>query len=178
MLPEKNSKEIFKNFAVFFILCVDKIKIYGIIIITVMITVIEIKKGGLKDFMVLKKSKQRDAIKAYLMSRKDHPTADQIYTELREEHPNLSLGTVYRNLTLLESIGEIQRFQCGTNSDRFDGNASNHYHFICDKCGSVHDIPLDMQKSLQELAQKHFDGQIDYYLTYFHGRCADCTKEV
>ena len=59
--------------------------------------------------MVLKHSRQREEIKNFLMTRKDHPTADVVYMNLRQEFPNISLGTVYRNLTLLADIGEILR---------------------------------------------------------------------
>ena len=54
----------------------------------------------------LKYSRQRESIKANLMSRHDHPTADALYASIREEFPNISLGTVYRNLNLLTDIGE------------------------------------------------------------------------
>ena len=126
--------------------------------------------------MVLKRSRQREAILNYLMTRTDHPTADQIYAAIREEYPNISLGTVYRNLALLEELGEIQRFRSGT-TDHFDGNAANHYHFICNKCGCVQDLMLPLQQSLCELAQTGFTGSIDYHLMYFYGRCQKCKKE-
>ncbi len=126
--------------------------------------------------MVLKRSRQREAILNYLMTRTDHPTADQIYAALREEYPNLSLGTVYRNLSLLEELGEIQRFRAGT-TDHFDGNAANHYHFICNECGCVQDLTLPLQKSLCDLAQTGFAGNIDYHLMYFYGRCSDCNQK-
>ena len=124
--------------------------------------------------MNLKYSKQREAIKTFLMSRKDHPTADQVYSAVREEHPNISLGTVYRNLALLEEVGEIQRLHVNGNTDRFDADVSNHYHFVCDCCGCVQDIPMEMQVSLCTAAQKHFNGVIDYYYTCFHGKCENC----
>ena len=53
----------------------------------------------------LKHSKQRELIKAFLMTRKDHPTADVVYTNVRQQNPNISMGTVYRNLTLLADLG-------------------------------------------------------------------------
>lgn len=144
--------------------------------ISVIVTIIvSSHEGG--DQVVLKHSRQREAIKTYLMSRTDHPTADQIYAALREEFPNISLGTVYRNLSLLEELGEIQRFRSGT-TDRFDGNAANHYHFICNECGCVDDIPLELQNSICELAAKAYNGTIDYHLTYFYGKCQNCIKKI
>ncbi len=61
----------------------------------------------------LKYSRQREAIKKQLMQRNDHPTADMVYTDIRKEYPNISLGTVYRNLALLSELGEIKRLVTG-----------------------------------------------------------------
>ncbi len=59
---------------------------------------------------MLKYSRQREAIKNFLMTRHDHPTADVVYSNVRTEFPNISLGTVYRNLTLLADLGEISGY--------------------------------------------------------------------
>ena len=80
---------------------------------------------------MLKYSKQREAIKNFLVTRYDHPTAETVYLNIRKEFPNISLGTVYRNLNLLAEIGEIQKLSSGIGPDRFDGNPAPHYHFIC-----------------------------------------------
>lgn len=122
----------------------------------------------------LKKSRQREAIKQFLMSRKDHPTAEVIYRNVRNEFPNISLGTVYRNLALLSDIGEIQKLSCGTESDHFDGNAAPHHHFICTKCQAVIDLKMDSINHICLIAGQHFDGVIDSYTTYFYGKCKNC----
>ena len=90
----------------------------------------------------LKYSRQRESIKACLMNRHDHPTADALYASIREEYPNISLGTVYRNLNLLVETGEIQRLTCGDGADHFDGNPRPHYHFMCRECKQVYDCLL------------------------------------
>ena len=72
---------------------------------------------------VLRYSKQRESIKKYLCGREDHPTADMIYTSIREEYPNISLGTIYRNLSLLVEIGEIQKITTD-GADRFDARVT------------------------------------------------------
>ena len=74
----------------------------------------------------LKYSRQRESIKASLMSRKDHPTADAVYASIREEFPNISLGTVYRNLNLLVELGEVQKLTFGDGKDHFDADTSLH----------------------------------------------------
>lgn len=127
--------------------------------------------------MVLKHSRQRDMIKAFLMGRKDHPTADVVYTNVRQENPNISMGTVYRNLTLLSDIGEIQRLRLGDGVDHFDADTSEHYHFICEDCGSVMDLDMPNIDVIQETANEHFDGMITGHMTYFFGSCGNCTKK-
>ena len=72
----------------------------------------------------LKYSRQRESIKENLMHRRDHPTADMIYTDIRKIYPNISLGTVYRNLALLSDLGEIRKLTVDGGADRFDGNIS------------------------------------------------------
>ncbi len=126
--------------------------------------------------MILKHSKQRDAIKNFLMTRKDHPTADVVYTKVREEFPNISLGTVYRNLTLLSEIGEITRIRVGDGIDHFDADVSSHYHFVCAHCGSVLDLDMESLSHINEIAGAGFDGKITGHITYFYGTCPDCTK--
>lgn len=130
--------------------------------------------------MALKHSKQRDLIKNFLMSRKDHPTADVVYMNVRQQQPNISLGTVYRNLTLLADIGEIQRLRLGDGVDHFDADISEHYHFICNDCGGVLDLEMDNISSITNIAQKCFDGHIAGHVTHFYGSCSSCmrTKEV
>lgn len=126
--------------------------------------------------MALKRSKQRDLIMTFLMSRKDHPTADIVYMNVRKENPNISLGTVYRNLTLLSDLGEIQRLRVGDGVDHFDADTSPHYHFVCSDCGGVIDLEMDSINHIQEIAGAGFDGQIAGHVTYFYGSCGSCIK--
>lgn len=127
--------------------------------------------------MALKHSKQRDMIKDFLMSRKDHPTADVVYMNVRLKQPNISLGTVYRNLTLLADIGEIQRLRLGDGVDHFDADISEHYHFICNNCGGVIDLEMDSISSITDIAQKNFDGCIAGHVTHFYGSCSNCMTQ-
>lgn len=122
----------------------------------------------------LKYSRQREAIKAFLMTRKDHPTADTVYSNVRDIFPNISLGTVYRNLTLLADIGEISRLRLGDGVDHFDANTDPHYHFICTRCGRVMDLDIDILGTINDIAGMNFNGQIDGHITYFYGICGDC----
>ena len=127
--------------------------------------------------VVLKHSRQRDSIKQFLMSRTDHPTADVVYQQLRIIYPNISLGTVYRNLALLTELGEIQKLSCGDGVDRYDGLVKPHYHVICTKCHKVMDLDMDYHEEVDQIASRHFKGKIQKHITNFYGLCEDCLKE-
>ena len=126
----------------------------------------------------LKYSRQREAIKEFLNSRYDHPTADTVYENMREIYPNISLGTVYRNLSLLVNIGEVMKITTPNGPDRYDARTVPHNHFICTNCHSVIDLEMEDTKDLVKLAAKQFDGQIDGCTTHFFGLCKICTKKV
>ncbi|MBE5869509.1 MAG: transcriptional repressor [Lachnospiraceae bacterium] len=128
--------------------------------------------------MALKYSRQREEIKSFLMTRKDHPTADVVYTNVRMQYPNISLGTVYRNLTLLADMGEIARLRVGDGVDHFDADTSPHYHFVCNDCGSVIDLEMEDINSILEIAGANFDGRITGHITYFSGSCGKCCNKA
>lgn len=121
-----------------------------------------------------KRSRQRESIREFLISRKDHPTADIVYASVRRRNPNISLGTVYRNLTLLAKSGEIKRLSLGDGVDHFDADTSPHYHFVCRECGSVIDLEMDSIEKIVDAARANFDGQIEGHMTYFYGICSHC----
>lgn len=124
----------------------------------------------------LKHSRQRDCIKEFLMGRYDHPTADMVYSHVREEFPHISLGTVYRNLSLLSELGEIRKITCN-GPDRFDANTMPHYHFTCNCCGSVSDLDFENEPALEGLSPKNFAGIIEQVNLDFHGTCESCIKK-
>lgn len=123
-----------------------------------------------------KYSRQRELIKKNMLSRYDHPTADAVYSSIREEIPNISLGTVYRNLRLLVDQGELLSLDMGDGKEHFDGNIKPHYHFICNQCGIIQDIMMD-ELDINETAANHFDGKIIGHSTYFYGFCRNCNPE-
>ena len=99
----------------------------------------------------LKYSRQRESIKEFLMTRTDHPTADTVYENMKLIYPNISLGTVYRNLSLLSDLGEIKKLASFGGADRFDGRVEPHCHFMCTDCGCVIDLETEnMQISWQK----------------------------
>ena len=126
---------------------------------------------------ILKYSRQRESTKASLMNRKDHPTADAVYASIREEFPNISLGTVYRNLNLLVELGEVQKLTFGDGKDHFDADTSLHYHFVCRDCGQVYDMELDEMADLNTSVQAAAPGKIDSHSILFYGRCYSCMEK-
>lgn len=127
---------------------------------------------------MLKYSRQREAIKNFLMTRHDHPTADVVYSNVRTEFPNISLGTVYRNLTLLADLGEISRLRVGDGVDHFDADTHPHYHFVCNECGSVTDLETEGIDHVLEAASRHFDSLVQGHVTYFYGLCPHCMQKA
>ena len=124
----------------------------------------------------LKYSRQREAIKTFLAGRTDHPTADTVYTCLREIYPNISLGTVYRNLSLLEQLGEITKISAGSSAEHYDANLEPHQHFICTQCHKVEDIHMEDIDSFIDTAARPSPGVIESYRANFYGTCEECSR--
>ncbi|MBO5199081.1 MAG: transcriptional repressor [Lachnospiraceae bacterium] len=124
---------------------------------------------------VTKFSRQRESIKEYLMNTKEHPTADAIYAKVRETFPNISLGTVYRNLHFLVEHGEIIKLSCMDGSDHFDADLSPHHHFVCKCCSRILDLDMEPIEHINTLANAHFKGRIEGNVTYFYGICEECS---
>ena len=123
-----------------------------------------------------KYSRQRESIKNYLFSHHTHPTAETVYNDLKKELPNISLGTVYRNLNLLADTGEILRISSGIGPDHYDGNTSLHYHFICTKCRQILDLDLEALPEINRIAEESFRGRITNHVIHFFGQCPKCSN--
>ena len=126
----------------------------------------------------LKHSRQREAIHAFLLQRTDHPTAEVIYQTLKETYPRLSLGTVYRNLTLLEEIGRIRTIVTRDGIAHYDGNMLPHIHYVCNCCGSVRDIflPQGLQ-DWEDTLKNQCPGTIETMITTIYGTCETCDSD-
>jgi Fur family ferric uptake transcriptional regulator len=119
-------------------------------------------------------TKQRRVILETLRRSKVHPTADEVYAKVREELPRISLGTVYRNLQILEEMGEVKVIAVGGNQRRFDGTVENHYHVRCLQCGRVADMSIEPNGALEKAAQKASDFEITGHHLEFVGMCPGC----
>ena len=134
----------------------------------IIITVSEVN-----EMKIERKSRQRDAIINDLCSRYDHPTAMDLYLSVREKIPNLSLGTLYRNLTQLEENGMVLRIPDGS-TDRFDGNVNPHAHFKCLTCGNVYDL-MNFEIESLTFSDEIINKVTNYSLMAF-GLCKNCNK--
>lgn len=121
-------------------------------------------------------SKQREAIKEYLKSVKTHPTAEEVYNALKTKNPELSLGTVYRNLNFLVDKLEVKKINNINGVVRYDGNIEPHYHFICSKCSKIQDIELDKQIEINKIVDNNVYGDIETHEINFLGICNSCNQ--
>ena len=94
--------------------------------------------------MKQRNSRQRNIILDELRKVYSHPSADEIYQIVRKKLPNISLGTVYRNLEKFCEQGIVKKLEYASSKKRYDGNLELHYHFNCQECGKIEDIPLDV----------------------------------
>ena len=125
-----------------------------------------------------KQFRKRNAILECLKNTQAHPSAETLFQMLHEEHPDISLATVYRNLTLFKNQGLIQSLGTVNGIERFDGNTMPHVHFICGTCNSVLDLPeLDPPESLCSAAAKATGGQVTGCQLIFTGTCQDCLTQ-
>ena len=122
-------------------------------------------------------SKKRQAILDCLKNTTSHPTAEWIYSEIKKEYPDISLATVYRNLSQLKDAGEIRSLGKVGGKERYDGNLGEHSHVICSVCGKTIDV---FELSLPADFEKKVEGMTGFEIVSseitFKGICADCKK--
>jgi Fur family ferric uptake transcriptional regulator/Fur family peroxide stress response transcriptional regulator len=121
-------------------------------------------------------TKQKKVILDILRGTTSHPTADWIYAEARKLIPDISLGTVYRNLRMLQAAGEILELNYGSSYSHYDGNPDNHYHHVCLECGRIADLPMSHQGELEQKARACGCGKIYYHRLEFYGLCPSCQQ--
>ena len=119
--------------------------------------------------------RKRDAILAYLRSTDQHPSAETVYAALKAGIPDLSLGTVYRNISLFKQQGLIASLGSVDGVERYDGNTCPHVHFVCTGCGTVTDLHgMHVPEELNKAAAKEADAIVETCPLTFHGRCRTC----
>ena len=130
-----------------------------------------------------KYSKQRELILNSLRNRKDHPTAEKLYLDLKNEMPELGIATVYRNLSDLCEEGKIIRIKTASGPDKFDGNTMPHIHFECKECGDIIDIVLfeNQVKQLDndlKIFAKQINAEVEDSEIAITGLCKKCKKKL
>jgi len=121
-------------------------------------------------------SRQRQVILDTLRSVKTHPTASELYEQVRLEIPRISLGTVYRNLEQLVEYGEIQKLDHVGAQSRFDGISGFHPHIQCSSCGRVDDV-MKEEVLYPEIKKGNFQGYTIHGMRMeFIGICPSCRK--
>ena len=128
--------------------------------------------------MIQRYSKKRQAIIDCLMNTTTHPTADWIHRQLSPQYPDLSLGTVYRNLSQLKEAGVMQSIGVVNGHERFDYNTAPHTHMICNDCGSVSDVMgVELPESLINAAQAATGCSISGASLMLSGTCRCCRRD-
>jgi len=127
--------------------------------------------------MKLSNTNQRKVIIEELRKLDTHPTADELYAIVREKLPQISLGTVYRNLELLSEAGEILKLELTGKQKRFDGKIEKHLHMRCSNCGRVEDVPGEMDEIDEKLNDMLSIMKADGYRLELSGLCEECRKE-
>ncbi len=123
-----------------------------------------------------RETRQRREIYEAIRDTHSHPTADWIFEKVRTEVPKISLGTVYRNLSVLKDDGAIREIYGADRRAHYDADLSDHAHFVCAECGriiDVHGVAKVDWRTLKELVGCDVNDQ----RVEFHGRCAPCTLD-
>ncbi|MBD3344904.1 MAG: transcriptional repressor [Chitinivibrionales bacterium] len=128
--------------------------------------------------MHYRKSRQRERILQVLKQTEAHPTADWIYHQLKDEIPDLSLGTVYRNLKVLMEQGHVRKVPFGSTFDRFDAKLDPHYHLVCEHCGKVLDFEMPVYDEINRRAQESSAFKVTRHRIDFFGICENCQKQI
>ena len=122
--------------------------------------------------------KKRDAILTCLRATDTHPSAEDVHRMLQAEHPDISLATVYRNLSLFKQQGTIQSLGTVNGIERFDANTEPHVHFVCTGCDAVMDLPqIGVPIHLGAPAESSTGCRIQGCQLTFTGTCGACNAQ-
>jgi Fur family ferric uptake transcriptional regulator len=122
----------------------------------------------------LRMTRQRKVILEELRNVDTHPSAEEVYAMVRKRLPRVSLGTIYRNLEILSTSGEIRRIDSGGNLKRFDGNATGHYHIRCLRCDRLVDAFIELGLDIDKQLKGATDFLVFGHRLEFVGLCPHC----
>lgn len=123
----------------------------------------------------LRSSKQRQSILEALNQTKTHLSAEEIYQTVKSIHPAISLGTVYRNLEILTSLGLIDRANFADGKARYElASSEHHHHLVCVKCGGIENInECPMARNIEAFMEDRDFQPLRHYFEIY-GHCAKC----
>ena len=120
-------------------------------------------------------SRKRQAILEAIRSTTVHPTAEWVYQAVKPQYPDLSLGTVYRNIARFKAEGLIHAIGVVNGQERYDGDIRPHNHFVCSQCGSVMDLSEKyLSQEIHQLLSEKYDMLVLSHELIFHGVCQKC----
>lgn len=122
-------------------------------------------------------SKQREIILDTLSKNAIHPTAEALLEFLKRDDSNVGMTTLYRNLNQLADAGLIKKIDGLEPSAHFDHNTFEHYHFICEKCKKIYDIPSSVAPDLVKNTTEATGFDITSHDIVFHGICSECKRK-
>ena len=123
-----------------------------------------------------RRSRIRTEILEFLRKTENHPSAEEVHSQIKLLYPSASYGTVYRNLNILVKQGEAKRLESSRGKDRFDAQLPFHAHFKCDVCGEILDIPFDTEEMIEDI-EARTGHRIGSHSIEFHGICASCSRK-
>ena len=125
-------------------------------------------------------SAKREAIYAALSSTAAHPSAEWIYDTLKTDIPDLSLGTVYRNLSMFKQNGKIRSLGVFNGHERFDYDTSDHAHFVCERCFDIRDIQGGrelLDRGVYDYIGRQCGAVVTGHNLLFFGLCRNCADD-
>lgn len=117
---------------------------------------------------------QRHAILSYLMDAMSHPSADEIYKALARDYPSMSVATIYNNLKLFVEAGLVRELTYGDDSSRFDANMTDHYHMMCEQCGTIVDFEYPQLHDVELEAVRQTGFALTGHRMEVYGVCSEC----
>jgi Fe2+ or Zn2+ uptake regulation protein len=125
---------------------------------------------------IIRFTRQRQAVLEVVQASREHPDAARVFETVRESVPHISLGTVYRSLEALALEGHLIRVQQPGQATRYDARLDGHHHLVCDTCGEVFDVMLELP-DLKGIASRALTGfSVQKTQVEFHGVCQACQK--
>jgi Fur family transcriptional regulator, peroxide stress response regulator len=122
-------------------------------------------------------TKQKKMIKSILKNTTSHPSVEWIYERAKKKIPNISLGTVYRNLKLMVESGEVEVYT-HRGQARYDGNTDGHYHFMCSQCSKIIDLDEIVDKNIEDKIKEKTGLKVTHHRLEVGGLCLDCQKLI